>query len=429
MAAAVVVGRCASTRPGRGMTVDETIRQVLAEHGRLAVPIESLADDADLFGAGMTSHASVNVMLALEDAFDFEFSEKMLKKSTFESIAAIRAAVPRDDGGVNGPMTRSRATWSMPGPGTSWPPAWPPIADEVAGPAAADVDEQGTLPVRDDRRPAGRGAARRAGAGRVRRTGGLAGRGVRGPGGPRPPVRVERHGGGHAPHPGGLPGPPRAQRAPPRLPRASWSTTSTCWPRPPPRSVPGGDVRSSICAVEVADGRFRVEKQAPVISYGDDADAVLVTARRTPESPASDQVIVLCRPPGLELDQVGEWNALGLPGHVQHRVRPARRRGRAAGPRRPLRRHLHPDDAAGGPPAVELGVAGHRLGRRRPGPQVRAGRGPPQARDDAGRRAPPGRGDRGPPAVRGPGAVVAGPVRGGRRRSRTGCRRSASASP
>jgi acyl-CoA dehydrogenase len=57
-----------------------------------------------------------------------------------------------------------------------------------------------------------------------------------------------------------------------------------------------------------------VEKQAPVISYADDADAVLVTARRTAESPESDQVLVLCRPPGLELEQVGEWNALGFRG-------------------------------------------------------------------------------------------------------------------
>ena len=76
----------------------------------------------------------------------------------------------------------------------------------------------------------------------------------------------------------------------------------------------GGDVRSSICALEVADGHFRVEKQAPVISYADDADAVLVTARRAADSPESDQVIVLCRPPGLELEQVGEWNALGFRG-------------------------------------------------------------------------------------------------------------------
>jgi acyl carrier protein len=75
------------------MTMDDEIRQVLAEHGRLAVDVHSIDENADLFAAGMTSHASVNVMLALEDAFDIEFAESMLKKSTFESIASIRAGV------------------------------------------------------------------------------------------------------------------------------------------------------------------------------------------------------------------------------------------------------------------------------------------------------------------------------------------------
>ncbi len=73
--------------------MDETIRLVLAEHGRLAVNVDTIDDHTDLFAAGMTSHASVNVMLALEDAFGIEFSEAMLKKSTFESIASIRAGV------------------------------------------------------------------------------------------------------------------------------------------------------------------------------------------------------------------------------------------------------------------------------------------------------------------------------------------------
>jgi acyl carrier protein len=73
--------------------MDETIREVLAEHGRLAVDASAIDENADLFAAGMTSHASVNVMLALEDAFDIEFSEKMLRKSTFESIVAIRTGV------------------------------------------------------------------------------------------------------------------------------------------------------------------------------------------------------------------------------------------------------------------------------------------------------------------------------------------------
>ena len=73
--------------------MDETIREVLSEHGRLAVDAGTVDENADLFAAGMTSHASVNVMLALEDAFDIEFSEQMLRKSTFESIASIRAGV------------------------------------------------------------------------------------------------------------------------------------------------------------------------------------------------------------------------------------------------------------------------------------------------------------------------------------------------
>jgi acyl carrier protein len=73
--------------------MDETIRAVLADNARLAVDIDAITEDTDLFGAGMTSHASVNVMLALEDAFGIEFPERMLKKSTFESVTAIRAGL------------------------------------------------------------------------------------------------------------------------------------------------------------------------------------------------------------------------------------------------------------------------------------------------------------------------------------------------
>jgi acyl carrier protein len=73
--------------------VDEKIRIILAEHGRFPVEMSSIGDGDDLFEAGMTSHASVNVMLALEEEFDFEFPESMLRKSTFESVDAIRAAL------------------------------------------------------------------------------------------------------------------------------------------------------------------------------------------------------------------------------------------------------------------------------------------------------------------------------------------------
>ena len=69
------------------------IRRVLSEHARLPVDVDALSDDADLFAAGMTSHASVNLMLALEDAFDLEFPDRMLTRSVFESIAAIDSAI------------------------------------------------------------------------------------------------------------------------------------------------------------------------------------------------------------------------------------------------------------------------------------------------------------------------------------------------
>jgi acyl carrier protein len=70
-----------------------TIRRILAEHGRLSTDASGLDADADLYRAGMTSHASVNVMLALEGEFDLEFPDHMLKRGVFGSIASIRSAI------------------------------------------------------------------------------------------------------------------------------------------------------------------------------------------------------------------------------------------------------------------------------------------------------------------------------------------------
>ena len=73
--------------------IEVRIREVLAQHARLPVDVDSISDDADLFQAGMSSHASVSVMLGLEDAFDVEFPDEMLKREVFESVAAIAAAL------------------------------------------------------------------------------------------------------------------------------------------------------------------------------------------------------------------------------------------------------------------------------------------------------------------------------------------------
>jgi acyl carrier protein len=73
--------------------MEREIRQIIAAHGRLGVDVYTLDADADLYRNGMTSHASVNVMIGLEEAFDVEFTIEMLRRSTFESIASIEAAL------------------------------------------------------------------------------------------------------------------------------------------------------------------------------------------------------------------------------------------------------------------------------------------------------------------------------------------------
>ncbi len=77
----------------------EAIRSVVKEHGRLSVDVDTLSDESDLYAAGMTSHASVNLMLALEEKFEVEFPERMLRRRAFENIAAIRAAIDELTGG------------------------------------------------------------------------------------------------------------------------------------------------------------------------------------------------------------------------------------------------------------------------------------------------------------------------------------------
>ena len=71
----------------------DDIRGVLGEHAHLSIDAASVGDDDDLYGLGMTSHASVSVMLALEETFGIEFPEYLLRRSTFSSVGAIRRAL------------------------------------------------------------------------------------------------------------------------------------------------------------------------------------------------------------------------------------------------------------------------------------------------------------------------------------------------
>ena len=74
-------------------TAELKIRDILRDHGRLNKDVNLLDNHADLYQAGMTSHASVNVMLALEGIFDVEFPDHLLKRSVFSSIDSIRCVL------------------------------------------------------------------------------------------------------------------------------------------------------------------------------------------------------------------------------------------------------------------------------------------------------------------------------------------------
>jgi acyl carrier protein len=71
----------------------DRIRTVLTNHGRLSVDVATLADGDELYSAGLSSLASVNVMLGLEAAFDIEFPDRMLTRRVFESISSMRTAI------------------------------------------------------------------------------------------------------------------------------------------------------------------------------------------------------------------------------------------------------------------------------------------------------------------------------------------------
>ena len=75
-----------------------------------------------------------------------------------------------------------------------------------------------------------------------------------------------------------------------------------------------GETRTSICAVEREDGHFKLDKDSTTGSYCEHADGILVTCRRAPDAPGSDQVLVLVRKGDYKLTQTTSWDTLGMRG-------------------------------------------------------------------------------------------------------------------
>ena len=73
--------------------MNQALREIFANQGRLASVIDSLTDHADLFAAGLDSLVIVNVMLAVEDRFEVEIPDECLNRATFASISALSAVL------------------------------------------------------------------------------------------------------------------------------------------------------------------------------------------------------------------------------------------------------------------------------------------------------------------------------------------------
>src|ERR1700730_13428357 len=76
----------------------------------------------------------------------------------------------------------------------------------------------------------------------------------------------------------------------------------------------GGDVRNSSAPIEWHDARITLERQATVISYGEAADGIVTTARRSPEAASSDPGLVAFRTDDYALKRLNGWDAFGMRG-------------------------------------------------------------------------------------------------------------------
>lgn len=67
----------------------EVIRDSVARNGRLKVAMDQVENHQDLFSVGLSSFAAVQIMMAVEEAFDVEFPQTMMSLKSFTSVNTI----------------------------------------------------------------------------------------------------------------------------------------------------------------------------------------------------------------------------------------------------------------------------------------------------------------------------------------------------
>ena len=73
--------------------MEDRIRGILAKFGRFSVDVHSIDAGTDLYDAGLSSLATVNVMLAIEEEFGVEFPDRLLTRRSFQSVSSLTEVV------------------------------------------------------------------------------------------------------------------------------------------------------------------------------------------------------------------------------------------------------------------------------------------------------------------------------------------------
>jgi acyl-CoA dehydrogenase len=76
----------------------------------------------------------------------------------------------------------------------------------------------------------------------------------------------------------------------------------------------GGNLRVSAAPIERIGSRISLERKGTVLSYGAEADAIVTTARRSPDAAPSDQVIAVFLKSDYSLEPIMTWDTLGMRG-------------------------------------------------------------------------------------------------------------------
>ena len=76
----------------------------------------------------------------------------------------------------------------------------------------------------------------------------------------------------------------------------------------------GGDLLRAQCSMERTEESFRVRREAPIVSFGEEASCYLVKMRSGPDRPNNDVSLVLVKRGDGDIRVTGEWNAMGMRG-------------------------------------------------------------------------------------------------------------------